>query len=82
LAAGVDEQPDNANAIDTEQHATTSLIGLPLFLLPSWNLGGECGIFAVLLSLQLYADVPHVLVLLANHLRRIIQEQAGNLLLA
>jgi hypothetical protein len=76
LAAGVDEQPDNANAIDTEQHATTSLIGLPLFLFALCNLRGECGIFAVLLSWQLYADVPHVLILLANHLRRIIQEQA------
>jgi hypothetical protein len=57
LAAGVDEQPDNATAIDTEQYATTSLIGLPVFLFTWCNLGGECGIFAVFLSLQLYVSV-------------------------
>jgi hypothetical protein len=42
----MDEQPDDANAIDTEQHATSSLIGFPLFLFLSCNLGGECGIFS------------------------------------
>jgi hypothetical protein len=31
-ATGVDEQPDNASAIDTDQHAISSLIDRPLFI--------------------------------------------------
>jgi hypothetical protein len=44
-AAGVDAQPDNADAIAAAQHAATRLIVLSLLPFPWCKLGGECGIF-------------------------------------